>query len=133
MPKNVGTKSDFSPIFYWNINLAKGGSLGITLNYVNLGYKIRTRKGWFLAFSEKNMPVFIFFWPWKSYNLFLFCYPSFLFFLTKSQSQSQSRHQLLLIWWVLVSIICKISHSWIRNLGFNFRLYKKLINILVWW
>ena len=74
--------------------------------------------------------VFILFWPCKSYSLFLFC-PNFLFFLTKNQSRSQCRHQLLLIWWVLVNLISKVSHGWIRNLGFNSCLYRKLIGVSI--
>ena len=34
--------------------------------------------------------------------------------------------------WVLVSSTNKISYVWIRNLGFNPCLHKKLIDVLVW-
>ena len=35
--------------------------------------------------------------------------------------------------WILVSSTNKISYVWVRNVGFNLCLHKKLIGILVWW
>ena len=34
--------------------------------------------------------------------------------------------------WVLVSSIGKVFDGWIRDLGFNLCLHKKLIGVLVW-
>ena len=35
--------------------------------------------------------------------------------------------------WVPISSTDKVSDSWIRELKFNLRLYKKPISILIWW
>ena len=32
-----------------------------------------------------------------------------------------------------VSLICKVSDNWIRDLEFNHRLHKKLTNVLILW
>ena len=61
---------------------------------------------------------------WYIFKLIIFNNEiSYYFFIIELQLSSWES--------VLVSSASKVSNYWIRNLGFNFRLYQKPINILI--
>ena len=79
----------------WLIGAKRCKAKSVTqIQYVNLGYKTRIRKGWFLAFSKKNMPAFRFLLAKK--KLQPFCYVTPTFYFSNRQSRSQRRPQSLL-------------------------------------
>ena len=57
----------------------------------------------------------------------------FYVFFIKKKKKTQWNIYINLFKWVPVSSTDKVSNSCIRDLGFNPRLHKKLIGVLVWW